>query len=174
MKFEKVSFNTYIESFCKCMGWWTDTHQCDLKEETYDWIKESYENIKLPKRSTTNSAGYDFYIPYDQKFSHKKEVLLPTGIRFKCDPDKFLLCVPRSGLGFKYGMQLRNTCGVIDADYYDSDNEGHIMVKVITDEDFELRAGKAIMQGIIMPYYKVEDDSTNMTRNGGFGSTDKN
>ena len=38
----------------------------------------------------------------------------------------WVLAVFRSSLGFKYRLQLNNTVGIIDSDYFFSDNEGHI------------------------------------------------
>ena len=70
---------------------------------------------------------------------------IPTCIRFKCDDDKYLKLVPRSGLGFKYNMRLSNTVGVVDADYFDSNNQGHIMAKITCDYPFSLCVGKAFM-----------------------------
>ena len=168
MKFEKVSLDQFSKDYIKCKY---GSNNIDISENEAKQIIEIWENIKLPKRSTKYSAGYDFYIPYKQYFSNIDEVLIPTGIRFKCDDDKFLMCVPRSGLGFKYGMRLRNTTGIIDKDYYDSSNEGHIMCKVCCEDNFELEEGKALMQGIILSYFKVDDDISDEVRDGGFGST---
>lgn len=166
MKFEKVSLNQFLKDYAKAKTAGRELTEDEVREAT-----QYYNDIKLPKRSTSGSAGYDFFIPYTQLFSDIENTLIPTGIRFKCDSDKFLMCVPRSGLGFKYGMSLKNTCGVIDSDYYNSDNEGHIMCKVNCDEHFSLEKGKGLMQGIILPYFKVEDDESEVVRNGGFGST---
>ena len=84
---------------------------------------------------------------------------------------------PRSGLGFKYRLQLNNTVGVIDSDYFNSDNEGHIFIKMTNDSNegkiVDVKAGQGIAQGIFMQYGIVEDDDVNETRNGGFGSTTK-
>ena len=67
---------------------------------------------------------------------------------------------------------MRNTIGVIDADYYNNQkNEGHIMAKIVCDEDFTLGAGKGLFQAIITKYYIVDNDESIGVRNGGFGST---
>ena len=167
MHFEKVSLEQFTKDYLKCI-YGSDG---DIDEEEAKEILKIWENIKLPKRSTSGSSGYDFFLPYTVDFHHRKDITIPTGIRFKCDNDKFLLCIPRSGCGFKWGMALKNTVGDIDSDYYYSDNEGHIMAKIVCDEPFTLAMGKAFIQGIILPYYKVDDDNTNEVRNGGFGST---
>ena len=168
MHFEKVSLEQFTKDYLKCKYGNSDR---DITEKETQYIVNIYDNIKLPKRSTKGSAGYDFFIPYEQFFSHINETMVPTGIRFKCDEDKYLMCVPRSGLGFKYSMKLSNTCGIIDSDYFYSDNEGHIMCKVECKYPFTLEQGKALMQGIISQYFKVDDDNSDEVRNGGFGST---
>lgn len=136
-----------------------------------------YNNIKLPVRATKKSAGYDFFAPYDFSLEAGQSIKIPTGIKVVLPHDKFLMIVPRSGLGFKYRLQLDNTVGIIDADYSESDNEGHIWIK-ITNDSFEnktlyIKQGEAFAQGIILQYYTTDDDCTDAKRNGGFGSTDK-
>ncbi len=156
-KFEKVSFEQYAK----------DVEKAD----------EIYENIQLPQRATKGSAGYDFYMPYDLTLVPGQTAKIPTGIRAKI-ADGWVLCLfPRSGLGFKYRLQLNNTVGIIDADYYLSDNEGHIFAKITNDSNegktLTLKQGEGFMQGIFMPFGLAEDDNVQTIRNGGFGSTTK-
>lgn len=139
--------------------------------------KEAYEKLKLPQRATSGSAGYDFYMPYDLTLAPGQTALIPTGIRARMQ-DGWVLCLfPRSGLGFKFRMQLNNTVGIIDADYYHSENEGHIQAKITNDSRenkvLELKQGQGFMQGIFLPFGITEDDEVNTIRNGGFGSTTK-
>jgi len=134
-------------------------------------------SISLPKRGTSGSAGYDFYAPCDIRLSPGESLRIPTGIRAEIAEGWVLMLYPRSGLGFKYRLQLYNTVGVIDSDYFFSDNEGHIMAKIMNDSNegkvLEIPAGTGFMQGIFMEYGITEDDSCETQRNGGFGSTDK-
>lgn len=137
-----------------------------------------YESIKLPKRATKRSAGYDIFAPYPIILDAGHTAKIPTGLRVFLDDDKFLEVVPRSGLGFKYRLQLDNTIGVIDADYCDSSsNEGHIWIKITNDskegKTVELKEGEAFAQGIIAQYFKTDDDEADGVRNGGLGSTSK-
>jgi dUTP pyrophosphatase len=167
MEFKKVSFEEYIKQYE------------DIRE--IEDIREEWENIKLPSRATELSAGYDFFAPFPFKLSNNPDSPYPqtikfgTGIRALIDEDKVLLCYPRSGQGFKYKLQLYNTVGVIDADYAESDNEGHIFVKLTVDSeeltDVEIPKGTGFMQGIIHQYFIVDGDNTTHKRNGGFGST---
>ena len=168
MKFKKVSLEQFVKDYIKANNIYPPSVDDDMLLD----IRDIYSKIKLPQRATRGSAGYDFYIPYTVNFSHiTGPVTIPTGIRFQCDDDKYLMLVPRSGCGFKHGLRLRNTCGTIDCDYYNSSNEGHIMAKFTCEEPFTLEQGVAMMQGIILPFYKVEDDNVDKERNGGFGST---
>lgn len=136
-------------------------------------LHSEYEAIKLPKRATSGSAGYDFYAPCDIELSPGESIKIPTGIRALLDDGTFLMCVPRSGLGFKYRIMLNNTVGIIDADYAYSENEGHIHCKLYNggDKEIFIQKGTAYMQGIIVNFMITGDDTTDGVRNGGFGST---
>lgn len=152
-----------------------------------DWIdsfggtpedaRKVYDAIKLPKRATTGSAGYDLFSPLSFKLAPGETIKIPTGIRAKMDEDWVLMVFPRSGLGFKYRLQLNNTVGIIDSDYYGSDNEGHIFVKITNDSNenktVEVEAGQGFAQGLFIPFGITVDDECENVRNGGFGSTDK-
>ena len=163
-KFHKVSYEQFLEG-CK------DT----FPETTEEKVKEIYEQIKLPKRATAGSAGYDFFSPVDFTVAPGQGIKIPTGIRVEMEPEWVLKCYPRSGLGFKYRLQLNNTVGIIDSDYFYSDNEGHIFAKLTNDsrenKTLELKAGEGFMQGIFVEYGITVDDDATAIRNGGFGST---
>lgn len=133
-----------------------------------------WATIDLPKRATTESAGYDFFAPLDILISPGEELTVPTGVKVQLDPGYFLMIVPRSGLGFKYQLCLANTVGIIDGDYFgNSKNEGHIMVKLVNrgDKECYIKKGKAFCQGIILPYGLTVDDNSTHERVGGIGST---
>lgn len=155
-KFEKVSQEEFLKA-------------CDSLEV--------YNDIKLPKRATVGSAGYDFYAPFDIVLAPGETIKIPTGIRVKMEVNYVLKLYPRSGLGFKYRLQLNNTVGIIDSDYYYSDNEGHIFAKITNDSNegktVTINKGDGFMQGIFIEYGITIDDDTTEIRNGGFGSTTK-
>ena len=136
---------------------------------------DNYDKVKVPVRATSGSAGYDIVTPYDVKLKPGETVLIPSGIRCKMNKDYVLVVAPKSGLGFKYRTQLDNTIGIIDSDYYNSDNEGHIMIKLTNDsrdgKTLKVEAGKAVCQGIFLKYGITVDDAATGVRNGGFGST---
>lgn len=159
-KFEFVSKEQYLKDF-------------EFKEDAC----EVYSKLKKPHRATAMSAGYDFYSPFDFHLEPGMTIKIPTGIRAKMPEDYVLMIYPRSGLGFKYRLQLNNTVGVIDSDYYNALNEGHIMIKITNDSNegkaLDIKAGEAFAQGIFMQYGIVEDDDAKDIRVGGFGSTTK-
>ena len=161
--FEKVSFEQ----------WKAD---CGVKGLADSGLREWYDAIKLPKQATAASAGCDFFMPYNLNFEAGSKFKIATGIRWLADGanDRVLLIVPRSGLGFKYGIRLPNTVGVIDADYAQADNEGHILVAFEnpSSEDVQLPQGKPFVQGIIVKYEVPEGAESDDARIGGFGSTD--
>lgn len=163
--FEKVSFEQFEKDWSKIFG---NTNK----------LREIYEGIKLPQRATSGSAGYDFYAPCDITFIKGESVLIPTGIRSKIDNGWVLNIFPRSGLGFKHRIQLDNTVGIIDSDYYYSSNEGHIMIKLSCDAHDDrhihtVKCGDGFAQGIFMPFGITRDDNATAVRDGGFGSTTK-
>ena len=163
-QFEKVSFKQFLDS----------VNGLILPEDT---IRRMYDAIPIPTRATVGSAGYDFSLPFGIELEPGRSILIPTGIRCKMDNDWVLMLAPRSGLGFKFRLQLNNTVGIIDSDYYNSDNEGHIMAKIMNDSNegkvISLPAGKAFMQGVFLPYGITVDDNASGIRNGGFDSSGK-
>ena len=165
-RFHKVSEKRFTED-------WLDT----FGEEGQEKIREIYESIRLPKRATAGSAGYDFFAPVEFIVHPAETIKIPTGIRVEMDQEWVLKCYPRSGLGFKYRLQLNNTVGIIDSDYFYSDNEGHIFAKLTNDTREEktltIPAGTGFMQGIFVEYGITVDDDAQGIRNGGFGSTTK-
>ena len=152
-KFEKVSYATF----------------------SVNGSKQTYQQIKLPCRATAKSAGYDFFAPTGLTLAPNETVTVATGVRALMPDNWCLMIFPRSGLGFKYRLRLNNTVGIIDADYSDSDNEGHIFIRMTNESDktLEIAQGSAFAQGIFVQYLLTEDDDVTATRNGGMGSTDK-
>ena len=159
-KFEKISLDQFKKDY-------------DLSIN----IEETYNDILLPKRATLGSAGYDFFSPLDFTLNPGETIKIPTGIRCFIEDGYVLSLYPRSGLGFKYRIQLNNTVGIIDSDYYNALNEGHIMIKLTNDSNegkvLNVKKGEGIAQGIFTEYFVTYDDETEGIRVSGFGSTTK-
>ena len=190
-KFEKVSKETYDRTI-------------KFFSEKLPKVKlVEYDDIKLPKRSSRCSAGYDFYNTIDLEYEvpdseyivqSRGIAMIPTFIKCQMPDDMYLAIYPRSGLGGKYGLRLRNTVGIVDSDYYGISNdlisnEGHIILyldfhlfkehstlaingDLISLSNIKVGIGEKIVQGIFNKYYVTEDDNISNDRIGGFGSSD--
>ena len=163
-EFEKVSFTQFK------MG----AELCNVPLHG-DKLLLAYQRLTLPKRATAGSAGYDFHSPFSFALSTRETIVIPTGMRVKIKPGWWLGLLPRSSHGFRFRIQLDNTMGVIDSDYYNAENEGHILVKLSNDslsgKHLRLSEGDSFVQGIFLPYGITTDDQAEGERTGGFGST---
>jgi len=163
-RFEKVSYEQFEKDYLTTFG-------------NKDNLLEIYEAITLPRRATKGSAGHDFFSPINFTLKPNETIKIPTGIRVFIEDGWVLQNYPRSGLGFKYRVQLDNTVGIIDSDYYFSSNEGHIFVKLTNDnkegKEISIKAGEGFVQGIFLEYGVTYDDDVKEIRDGGFGSTNK-
>ena len=149
------------------------------------------EDLKLPERSTTNSAGYDFFAPEDIYIPSQiydftssgidvnpivKPFCLMTGIKAYMQKDEVLQLYVRSSMPGKMGLVLANSVGIIDSDYYNNpDNEGEIgfLLYNLNKLPISIKKGDKIGQGVFQKFLITDDDSfdTNKARLGGFGST---
>lgn len=140
-------------------------------------IKELYDKIELPKRSTKKSAAYDIKSMEKCTIHPNESAIFKTGLKVCMNDDEVLYIYPRSSIGYKYNVCLANSVGVIDADFYNNqDNEGHFKIKLINHgtKDFEVNIGDRIAQGVFMKFLTVDDEEeiTN-ERKGGIGSTSR-
>ncbi len=163
-KFHKVSKEQFVGAMKE-----------DFPQYTEKDMEDIYESLILPARATAGSAGYDFFAPFSFSLPPNATIKIPTGIRAEMKDDWVLKLYPRSGLGFKYRLQLNNTVGIIDSDYFHADNEGHIFVKLTNDSNegktVEIPSGTGFIQGIFLEYGVTVDDEAKGQRTGGFGST---
>ena len=166
-RFEKVSFDEFKKAWLKNIP--LDTN-----------VEEIYNNIKLPQRSTKRSSGYDFFYPGSADVVLKKgySTTIPTGIRCVFLKDGYDLSIyPRSSMGFKYRLHFDNTTPIIDNDYFEANNGGHIMIKLSCDprdcESVTIHSGDKFAQGIIREFFLAEgdDEIEKNDRDGGMGST---
>lgn len=164
-KFHKVSEKQFTMDWCNATG-------CSVSD-----AKAVYQKIRMPRRATVGSAGYDFFAPEAFSLVPHETILIPTGVRVEISDGWVLQLYPRSGLGFKYRLQMDNTVGIIDSDYYFAENEGHIFVKMTNcnrqGRTLAVSAGEGFAQGIFLPFGITEDDDADGQRVGGFGSTTK-
>ena len=156
-KFERISFEQF---------------KSDVSDD-----KKLYESIVLPKRSTSKSAGYDIRSITSGTIKPGESMVFKTGLKVSMNDDEVFFIFDRSSLWYKHDVSLSNSVGVIDADYYNNeDNEGHFSIKLINhgEKDFEVKVGDRIAQGVFMKYLCVDDEEKiDKKRKGGFGSTGK-
>ena len=154
--FEKISFNEF--------------------KKAYGDNKELYDEYLLPKRSTQNSAGYDFLAINEMIIKPGEIVKIPTGYKANFGKDEMMMIVVRSSMGFKYNVRMCNQVGIIDSDYYNNpDNEGHIFVALQNEgtKDYVISKNEAYAQGIFVNFLLTDDDNVTSKRIGGLGSTNK-
>ena len=151
------------------------SHEQYLRDAEAYQVKLPIDNIPLPCRATTGSAGYDFVCPVEVTMAPGQTAVIPTGIRCFMDQGWVLVNCPRSSLGRKHGIRLANTVGIIDSDYVHADNEGHILVMLVNGGDHEvtLHPGERFCQGVFLPFGLAEEETVTGERSGGFGSTGK-
>ena len=163
-RFEKVSPRQFVAD-------WIST----FPQQSVEQALLAYEQIQLPRRATSGSAGYDFFAPVGFELPAGGGIKIPSGIRAIIEEGWVLTLYPRSSLGFKFRFQLDNSVGVIDSDYARSDNEGHIFLRMTNDsregKGLRVPSGAAFAQGIFLPFGITVDDDAQGIRNGGFGST---
>ena len=144
--FEKISFEQFKKDVCDDFN--------------------LYNSYFLPTRKTKYAAGYDFYALYDYVLKPGEIKKIPTGIKVKMEPNDVLLLLDRSSMGFKWNVRMCNQVGVIDADYYNnSDNEGHMWIKIQNegDQDYVVKKGEGMCQGLFFNFLITDDDISNST-----------
>jgi len=156
-KFEKISFRQFKKDICE--------------------DKSLYESYALPSRATKQSAGYDILSLEEFTLKPGEIRKVPTGIKISMEADEMLMLLVRSSMGFKYNVRLCNQVGLFDSDYYNNiANEGHAWIRIQNEgtEDYVVKIGDAIAQGVFAKYLTVEDEEEiTETRKGGLGSTTK-
>lgn len=137
-------------------------------------IKPMHPNFKMPVRSTEHAAGYDIFMPEKGTLHHDQPSALKVALGFATQIPVGYVAVlaPRSGAGAKFGVELNNTLGYIDADYR---NEWFAFLRLKNHEPFSWEAGDRLLQFILKPVFTPElvlsDTLDETTREGGFGST---
>jgi len=164
--FEKITYEQYAQDI---------KSDDQMMATSDDALKSEYSEIPLPARATKHSAGYDFVAPREVVIYPGESIKVYTGIKAIMPNSTFLSVHIRSGLGIKFGIRLANCTGIIDSDYANADNEGHIIIKLVNDgrRRVTIPKGKAFAQGIFQLYLITDDDKAIGERTGGIGSTDK-
>lgn len=155
---------------------------------TFDKISEEYHNYditlpmtldegaKLPTYAHDTDACADIYASQNIILpAHSQSNMVHTGIHMALPESWVFMIDPRSSIGYKTGLRLSNSVGIIDEDYR---GEIGILYDNISDSDYEIKAGDRIAQGWVQPVYrfkpiKVDILPATERGSGGFGSTGK-
>lgn len=138
-----------------------------------------HENFTMPTRGSDTAGGFDIYMPQSGAIFSNVEVTVGLGFAAQVPAGHVALLLPRSGAGANKGISLRNTCGVIDADYR---GEWKAVMSIdtignnrhVTHHEYE--AGDRLLQFVIVPAHtpelvQVETLDETERGEGGFGST---
>ena len=139
-------------------------------------IKKLGDGAIAPTFGSEFAAGADLYSAEETLTVAPGETkLIGTKLAMAIPEGKVGLIYARSGLSVKKGLAPANKVGVIDSDYFNAENEGHIFIKMTNcgDKILTVEKGKAFAQGVFLPFGITESDACEITRVGGFGSTDK-
>lgn len=141
-------------------------------------FKALHPNFQLPTKGSHSAGGYDLYMPeadFVRKSENGNTKLVNLGFAAEVPAGYVALILPRSGAGAKHGIELRNTCGVIDADY-----RGAWLAAIKTKEghEFGWAAGERLLQFLLVPVATITpvlvNELTETARDtGGLGSTGK-
>lgn len=166
MRFEKVSY----EQFAADLEKW-------MPELSWEMHEVYYDSIKLPKRQTKGSAGYDIASTLRMILMPGQQAVIPSGIRAVFTDEELktwhLEVFIRSSLAIKRGLNIINQVEIIDADYFQGENGGDILLalKNTSRKIIEIAPGERICQGIFKIHGLTTDDDAEGFRSGGVGST---
>lgn len=168
MRFEKVTLQTFKQELRKYgFGWMPENE-----------IETAWNNIKIPRRATKGSAGYDVEAPIEFHILPHDKVIVPSGLKAYFPPEQigthYLALFDRSSLSIKRGVNLTNQTAIIDSDYYGSEeNEGCMLIALTNTNDHvvKFQAGERVVQGIICRHEVTDDDDADGIRHGGVGSS---
>lgn len=134
------------------------------------------EDIKLPKRATISSVGYDCYSPIDATILPNEIKLIFLNVKAYFNSDEGLFLATTSGMG-KKGIVLAQGIGVIESDYAGNiSNDGNLgfLLHNVGQTPYEIHSGDKIGQCWFSKFLTVDDEvPPTQIREGGFGSTVK-
>ena len=151
-----------------------------FKEVREDARKHPEVETVLPERSDAGSAGYDFRSKESYFLQPGETHMFWSDVKVHLNRNEVLMIYPRSGLGFKKGVVIKNLTGVIDSSYYGNpDNDGNIGIGLVNNgsDPVRIEVGDRIAQGVFMNYLVTDDDKfengfePNLKRSGGYGSS---
>lgn len=138
-------------------------------------IKAIHKDFIMPVKGSIDAGAFDIYMP-EAGIANGANQLIGLGFAAAVPRNHVALLLPRSSTGAKYGVELNNTCGVIDSDYR---GEWKATLRTKSGIPFSWAAGDRVLQFLLVPVNTVETlalvDSLDETDRGtgGFGSSGK-
>ena len=138
-------------------------------------IKPLHPNFIMPSKGTQLAGAFDIYMPEAGAIAWDETEKVGLGFAAEVPESHVALIFPRSGEGAKFGLELNNTCGVIDADYR---GEWIATLRTKNGRFYAWNEGQRCLQFVIVPVAKVQLElATELSETnrgtGGFGSTGK-
>lgn len=138
-------------------------------------IKKLHNGLIMPTKGTEQAGAHDIYMPEAGKVSGVRPTIVGLGFAAEVPTGCVALILPRSGTGSRVGLELNNTCGVIDSDYR---GEWKAALRTKDGMAFYWEAGERHLQFIIVPSVQVtlelvDELDTTERGSGGFGSSGK-
>lgn len=134
-----------------------------------------HPNFQLPTKGSNAAGGYDIYMPEAGVYHGAQPVQVPLGFAAEVPPGYVAMILPRSSTGFKHGVEVNNTCGIIDADYR---GEWFASIRTKNNWAYKWEAGDRVFQYLLVPVLESEPElvlelNTTERGTGGIGSTGK-
>lgn len=138
-------------------------------------IKSLHIGHIMPTKGTEQAGAFDIYMPEAGNVDALTTTMVPLGFSAEVPAGNVALLMPRSSAGAKFGLELNNTVGVIDADYR---GEWKAALRTKDGKPFTWLAGERLLQFLIIPVTQVTlervDELSDTSRGtGGFGSSGK-
>lgn len=126
----------------------------------------------MPTKGSEQAGAYDIYMP-EAGSAMMYPSIFGLGFAAEVPIGHVALILPRSSTGAKFGLELHNTCGVIDSDYR---GEWKASLKTKLDSVLHWQAGDRLLQFLLVPVAsvtleQVKSVSKTERGTGGFGST---
>lgn len=127
----------------------------------------------MPTLGTNGAGAFDIYMPEGGSIPYNGVITVGLGFATEVPAGNVALLLPRSSTGAKFGVELNNTCGVIDSDYR---GEWKAVLKTKNGLPYSWVKGDRLLQFLLVPVTQATleavDELDNTTRgSGGFGSS---
>ena len=135
-------------------------------------IQSLHTSFIMPTKGSDQAGAYDIYMP-EAGIYLGTTLIVGLGFATEVPQGHVALILPRSSTGAKFGVELNNTCGVIDSDYR---GEWKAALKTKNGHPYSWSAGDRILQFLLVPVLNttlelVDSVSITARGEGGFGSS---